>query len=133
MPLTGSCHCGAVRIEVPHAPEWVASCNCSICRKLGSLVAYFPDDGSVRVEGCEERSGSGGPASTGTVPYIWGDRMIALHHCPVCACFTDWRSTGESYGRVGVNARLLDGFEMREGRYTLAGAELEVRYMDNAD
>ena len=119
MPLTGSCHCGAVRIEVPAAPEWVASCNCSICRKLGSLVAYYPDDGSVRVEG-------------ETVPYIWGDRMIALHHCPVCACFTDWRSTSESYGRVGVNARLLDGFEVREGRSLFEGRELEIRYFDNA-
>ena len=119
MGLVGSCHCGAVRIAVPAAPEWVASCNCSICRKLGSLVAYYPDDGSVRVEG-------------ETVPYVWGDRMIALHHCPVCACFTDWRSTGESHGRVGVSARLLDGFEMREGRYLLGGAELEVRYFDNA-
>jgi hypothetical protein len=95
--LPGSCHCGAGRIEVPAAPEWVASCNCSICRKLGPLVAYYPDDGAVQVTG-------------DTVPYIWGDRMIALHHCPVCACFTDWRSTGESYGKVGVNARLLDGF-----------------------
>ncbi len=120
MPLTGSCHCGAVRIEVPNAPEWVASCNCSICRKLGSLVAYYADDGNVRVTG-------------ETVAYIWGDRMIALHHCPVCACFTDWRSTGESYGRVGVSARLLDGFEIRDGRYLLGGTELEVRYMDNAD
>lgn len=124
MPLNGSCHCGAVRIAVPAGPEWVASCNCSICRKLGSLVAYYPDggpeNGGVRVEG-------------ETVPYIWGDRMIALHHCPICACFTDWRSTGESYGKVGVSARLLDGFEMREGRYLLGGAELEVRYFDNAD
>ena len=119
MPLTGSCHCGAVRIEVPAAPEWVASCNCSICRKLGSLVAYYPDDGQVRVEG-------------ETVPYIWGDRMIALHHCPVCACFTDWRSTGESYGRVGVNARLLDAFAAREGRSLFDGRELEIRYFDNA-
>ena len=115
---TGSCHCGAVTIEVPSAPDWVASCNCSSCRKLGSLVAYYPDDGGVTVE---------------TVPYIWGDRMIALHHCPVCACFTNWRSTGESYGRVGVSARLLDAFEMSEGRYLLNGRELEVRYMDNAD
>ena len=119
MGLVGSCHCGAVRISVSAAPEWVASCNCSICRKLGSLVAYYPDDGSVKVDGA-------------TVPYVWGDRMIAVHHCPVCACFTDWRSTGESYGRVGVSARLLDGFEMREGRYLLGGAELEVRYFDNA-
>ena len=120
MPIAGSCHCGAVRIELPAAPEWVASCNCSICRKLGSLVAYYPDDGGVGVTG-------------ETTPYIWGDRMIALHHCPVCGCFTDWRSTGESYGRVGVNARLLDGFAIDGGRYLLDGRELEVRCFDNAD
>jgi hypothetical protein len=113
-----------VRIEAPAAPEWVASCNCSICKKLGSLVAYYPDDapehGGVRVTG-------------ETVPYIWGDRMIALHHCPVCACFTDWRSTGESYGRVGINARLLDGFAVTKDGPTFDGASLEVRFMDNAD
>jgi hypothetical protein len=85
--VTGSCHCGAVRIEVPAAPEWVGSCN----------------------------------------------RMIALHHCPVCACFTDWRSTGESYGRVGVNARLLDGFAVTKAGPTFDGAPIEVRFMDNAD
>jgi hypothetical protein len=120
MPVRGSCHCGAVQIEVPHAPEWLGSCNCSFCKKVGSLMVYYPDDGSVRVEGPTE-------------PYIWGDRMIALHHCPVCACFTDWRSLGESYGKVGVNARLLDGFEIREGIPLFEGRELEIRYMNNAD
>ena len=120
MPLTGSCHCGAVKIAVPAAPAWIGSCNCSFCRKIGSLMAYYPDDGSVRVEGP-------------TAPYIWGDRMIALHHCPVCGAFTDWRSTGESYGKVGVNARLLDGFAMRDGRYLLDGREVEVRFLDNAE
>ena len=120
MSVTGSCHCGVVKIAVPHAPEWVGSCNCSICRKLGSLVAYYPDDGSVRVTG-------------ETVPYIWGDRMIALHHCPTCACFIHWESTGESYGRVGVSARLLDGFAVDEGWFLLDGRALEVRYFDNAD
>jgi hypothetical protein len=58
--------------------------------------------------------------------------MIAQHHCPVCGCHTDWRSTGESYGKVGVNARLLDGFEVRDGRYFLDSSELEVRFLDNA-
>lgn len=119
MPVAGSCHCGKVRIEAPSAPEWVGSCNCSICRRLGTLMAYYPDDGSLRVEG-------------ETVAYIQGDRMIALHHCPVCACTTHWVSTGESYGRVGVNARLLDGFEVGEGRFLLDGREIEVRFMDNA-
>ena len=120
MPVTGSCHCGAVRIEVPGAPEWLGRCNCSICKRLGSLMAYYPDDGRVRIEGR-------------TVPYIWGDRMIAMHHCPVCACFTDWRSTGESHGKVGVNARLLDGYSEEGGRSLFDGLEIEVRFLDNAD
>jgi hypothetical protein len=119
MSVTGSCHCGAVRIEVPSAPEWIGSCNCSICRRTGSLMAYYPDDGSVRIDG-------------ETATYIWGDRMIRLHHCPACACMTHWDTTGESYGKMGVNARLLDGFEVREGRFLLNGQELEVRYLDNA-
>jgi hypothetical protein len=120
MKLEGSCHCGRVKIEVPSTPQWIGSCNCSICRKLGWLVAYYPDDGSVSVEG-------------ETKPYIWGDRMIAMHHCPQCACMTHWVSTGESYGKVGVGARLLDGFEVEGPRMLIGGREVEVRYMDNAD
>jgi hypothetical protein len=58
--------------------------------------------------------------------------MIALHHCPVCACGTHWDSTGESYGRIGVNARLLDCFELHEGRPLIDGQAVEVRFMDNA-
>ena len=26
-PVKGSCHCGAVTLRVPHAPEWGGSCN----------------------------------------------------------------------------------------------------------
>jgi hypothetical protein len=120
MTLTGSCHCGAVKIEVPSAPEWLGRCNCSFCRRIGAMMAYYPDDRAVRIEG-------------ETVPYIWGDRMISLHHCPTCGCFTDWRSTGESYGRVGVNARLLDGYSERGGKSLFDGREIEVRPMENAD
>jgi hypothetical protein len=119
MTVAGSCHCGKVRIAVPGAPEWLASCNCSLCTKLGWLVAYYPDDGSVRIEG-------------ETVPYVWGDRMIAIHHYPACGSGTHWDSTGESYGRVGINARLLDGFAVDEGRARFDGEPVEVRYLDNA-
>jgi len=50
-------------------------------------------------------------------------------HCPACGCFTDWRSTGESYGKVGMSmlehppdalrvgiARLFDGYAERDGQ-----------------
>ena len=119
MAEQGSCHCGAVRIEVPTAPEWIGSCNCHNCRKTGWLVAYYPDDGKVHVSG-------------ETAQYVHGDRMIAFLHCPICACGVQWVSTGESYGRVGVNARLLDGFELRDGRYLFDGRALEVRFLENA-
>jgi len=130
--MKGSCHCGAVRMEVPSAPEWVGRCNCSFCKKIGSLMAYFPDDGGVKIEG-------------ETVAYIWGDRMISLHHCLTCGCFTDWRSTGDQLtacessrtrsgiGKVGTNARLLDGYEERDGKSFIDGREVEVRFLDNAD
>jgi hypothetical protein len=39
--LTGTCHCGAVRIEVPRRPRMLTSCNCSICRRYGVLWAYY--------------------------------------------------------------------------------------------
>src|SRR5690242_21414364 len=41
MAVHGSCHCGNVQIELPSAPEWVADCNCSLCRRLAWRVAYY--------------------------------------------------------------------------------------------
>jgi hypothetical protein len=108
MSIEGSCHCGGVRIEVPNTPEWVADCNCSLCRRLAWRTAYFPP-GEVRISGR-------------TTAYIWGDRMIGIHHCPVCGCGTHWDSLGENFGKMGINARLLDGFDEDA---------IEVRKIDN--
>lgn len=48
-----------------------------------------------------------------TESYSWGDRRICFCHCPKCGCTTHWHSiTGT--GRMGVNARLIDGFEEAE-------------------
>jgi hypothetical protein len=132
MTVEGSCHCGAVRIEVPTAPEWAASCNCSICRRTGALVSYYRPE-EVRVEG-------------ETATYITGDRFIRFHSCPACHCHTHWSPNPEALAgdlpedvraildeRMGINARLLDGFELRDGRYLIDGRELEIRFFDNAD
>ena len=40
----GGCHCGAVRFEVDAVVDEVISCNCSICQKRGSLLAFAPGD-----------------------------------------------------------------------------------------
>ena len=110
MTVQGSCHCGRVRIELPNPPEWVADCNCSLCRKLAWRVAYYPPE-QVRISG-------------ETTAYVWGDRMIGIHHCPVCGCGTHWATLGEDFGKMGINARLLDGFDE---------SAVEVRKFDNAE
>jgi hypothetical protein len=43
MAFQGSCHCGAVKFSVDaDLPQQAMSCNCSICRRKGSLLAFFP-------------------------------------------------------------------------------------------
>jgi hypothetical protein len=39
---TGSCHCGDIAFEVEGAFDHALSCNCSICRRKGSLLAFVP-------------------------------------------------------------------------------------------
>ena len=110
MGVRGSCHCGNVRIELPAESAWVADCNCSLCRRLAWRVAYFPP-GQVQITG-------------NTTAYVWGDRMIGIHHCPVCGCGTHWQTLGQDFGKMGVNARLLDDFD---------DTAIEVRKFDNAN
>ena len=107
--IEGSCHCGAVRMEIGAAPpESLTSCNCSICRRLGALWAYYtPAQVAMRGE---------------TEAYIWGDKALALHRCKVCGVLTHWSSlTGLE--RVGVNARIM----------ALDIEAIRVRRLDGAD
>lgn len=92
--IQGSCHCGAVQLEVETAPEEVTDCGCSICRRKAGLWAYYSPR-QVKVSG---------PTSI----YIWGDRMIEHHSCPVCACTTHWTAVDKTYDRMGVNIRMME-------------------------
>ena len=93
--LAATCHCGSVRIEVPRRPRTLTNCNCSICRRYGTLWAYYKAD-TVRVT-----------AESGALArYSWGDRDLAFMRCANCGCISHWepvRRTATS--RMGVNAR----------------------------
>lgn len=112
--LKGSCHCGAVSFELPRPPETLTDCNCSICRRLGTLWAYYKED--------EVRFTAGADA---TDSYAWGDRDLAFHRCQTCGCTTHWQGLRpERENRMGVNARLLDPQDV---------AGIRVRHLDGAD
>ena len=109
-----SCQCGAVVIEVAAAPSKVTDCNCSICRRLGALWAYYLAD-EVDIHS----------AADATLAYVWGDRMLAFHTCRTCGCTTHWSGLyANPRGRMAINARLLEPGEL---------AKLTVRKFDGAE
>ncbi|HEX3651411.1 MAG TPA: hypothetical protein VHU18_01155 [Rhizomicrobium sp.] len=94
--VEASCHCGAVRVQVPRAPAELKECNCSICRRNGAVMAYYSPK-EVHVV----------PESGATDIYMWGDREIEFHRCKVCGNFTHWSPVDKNLDRMGVNARLM--------------------------
>ena len=44
------CHCGDVTLTLPHAPDEILQCNCSICAKSGFRGVYYRE-GEVTVSG----------------------------------------------------------------------------------
>ncbi|HEY5339228.1 MAG TPA: GFA family protein [Rhizomicrobium sp.] len=95
--IEASCHCGAVRMKIAEAPQTVTDCNCSICRKLGVLWAYY-SPAKVHIA----------PPSGATDIYMWDDRSLEFHRCKTCGCTTHWSAVDKSVDRMGVNARLMD-------------------------
>lgn len=110
---TATCHCGAVQLELPRRPGVVASCNCSLCRRYGTLWAYFRAD-RVKVRAA--------PGSTRE--YRWGGRTIRFVGCATCGCITHWVRTRPGGARpMGVNARNLPPELLAQAR---------VRHIDGA-
>jgi len=72
-----------------------------------------------------------------TEDYCWGDKTISFCHCPVCGCTTHWYSLKRDGGDVGVNARLVDGFEEIGGisasRYSFRGDAVPVQLLEGAN
>ena len=93
--LAAICHCGAVRVEVPRRPRSLTNCNCSICRRYGTLWAYYKAS-EVRIT----------RAPGATSEYSRGDKSLKFVRCSTCGCITHWEPVRPEEGsRIGVNAR----------------------------
>ena len=112
--LAATCHCGAVSIEIPRRPRSVTNCNCSICRRYGTLWAYYKAS-AVRVT----------TTAGETEAYAWGEKRLRFVRCTHCGCVTHWEPvTRTATSRVGVNVRNFEPSVIGAAR---------VRLLDGAD
>lgn len=91
----GSCHCGAITVELRDDPVEAGECNCSMCRRTGALWHYCSPT-LVTVTG----------EATG---YVQGDCTLTTWHCGTCGIAAYWTIIDDSnYDRMGINLRLFD-------------------------
>lgn len=99
---SGGCHCGAVRYKVTLALEGAITCNCSICSKTGTMLAFVPV--------AQFELTSGGDALT---DYQFGKKHIHHLFCRRCGIRSFSRGADRA-GRemVAVNVRCLDDVDV---------------------
>src|SRR5690606_19900853 len=94
--VKGRCACGGVTITVPGRPEYLNSCDCSLCFRLGGLWGYY-DPAEVTVEG-------------ETRPFQRTDIEVWLdtNFCPTCSAVVSWTAVRDiGTPKMGVNMRLF--------------------------
>lgn len=90
--------CGAVQLTIARKPSSVTECNCSVCRRYGTLWAYY-----------RRRAVTIKAPRGGLVSYSVRARGLRFMHCKTCGCVICWDSTRKGPDvRMGVNARLFD-------------------------
>lgn len=95
--MQGSCHCGAVTWQLADMPESATACNCTVCRRYGTLWAYDHEGEGITVSG---------PSRA----YVRG-KAIEFHFCPTCGCVAFWRAQRldeDGRRRIAVNLRLTE-------------------------
>lgn len=100
--MKGSCPCGGVTVTLPRKPEYLNSCDCTLCFRLGALWGYY-DPAEVTVEGETK------PFTRTDLGEIWLD----TNFCPTCSATVSWTARRElPRPRMGVNMRLFDPDEL---------------------
>ena len=122
--MRGTCHCGAVSVEVAHKPDYVNFCDCTLCAKTGGAWGYYATS-DVAVKGATQsyrRRDYEHPA-------------VEIQFCGQCGTTTHWLLTEHvEEDQLGVNIRLfepsdLEGIEARilDGRNWTGATPAEHR------
>jgi hypothetical protein len=114
MKHAGGCHCGAIAFELDAEVTEAMDCNCSMCRKRGGLLAFFPR---------EKLSLNTPKSDLGT--YGFNKHHIRHHFCPKCGIspFSEGEHPESGAAIMAVNVRCLPDVDL---------ASLSVKQVDGA-
>lgn len=103
MTHAGSCHCGRIAFTLEGEVTGAMDCNCSMCRRRGALLAFFPREALTLT------SGEGDYAT-----YRFNKEHIAHHFCPTCgiAPFSDGVHPKTGDRIAAVNVRCLPDVDL---------------------
>ncbi|UYL10269.1 GFA family protein [Bdellovibrio sp. SKB1291214] len=99
----GSCHCGEVKYEATGDFSEVISCNCSMCRRKGTLLAFVPAENFKMLSGAEE-----------LVDYQFGKKRIHDTFCGECGVtpFAHGMAPNSSHKMFAINVRCFDDIDL---------------------
>ena len=83
MPIRGSCHCGKIAYSLDAEPTEAIECNCSICRRKGSVLAAFDPD-KFHLETSRDD----------IAVYTFRNHVIRHQFCKTCGCAPFAEGTG---------------------------------------
>lgn len=98
----GGCQCGRVRFSVEVELDQPISCNCSRCGKLGSVLAFAPEDAFALKSG-----------EDALTEYKFNTHNISHLFCGTCGIQSFGRGTAPDGRKMAaINVRCLDGVDV---------------------
>jgi len=98
----GSCHCGAVKYTVElDLTQPAIACNCSMCGRAGTMLAFVPADKFKLDQGEESLS-----------LYKFNKHVIDHLFCKTCGIKPFSRGKGPKGETVAINVRTLDDVDV---------------------
>ena len=104
----GSCHCGAVTFEIDADLSKLGDCNCSMCRKKGSVHRSVAEACFRLLTGAD------------SLRVYQFNKKIAKHFfCQTCGIHT-YSHPRTAPKMFNVNVRCLDDFDLQTAHYELS-------------
>ena len=99
-----SCHCQAIKIEInpPNGFNNLVRCNCSMCKRRGTIMAILDQDNFRVVQGEDKLS-----------LYQFHTKTAKHYFCSVCGIYTH-HQTRTNTSKYGINVACIDEINPEE-------------------